>query len=80
MEWRELLLEGEEDGEDGALVRTAAYGEAAAVAVDDVLGDPEAEAGAGEFTGGEERLEDAAGSIGGHAVTSVGEDEADAAA
>ena len=42
---------------DGVL--GAAEGEAALVAVDDVGGDPEAEAGAVEVLGGEEGLEDA---------------------
>ena len=41
-----LGVQGKEEAEDSAMVLAATDGEAASVAVDDVLGDPEAEAGA----------------------------------
>ncbi len=50
------------------------------VAVDDAVGDPEAEAGAVEVFGGVEGLEDAGLHGGCHAVAGVGDGDADAVA
>ncbi len=74
-----LGVQREEEAEDCAVVFAAADGEAATVAVDDVLGDPEAKAGAGQLAGGEEGVEDLLDDLGRHAVAGVGEDETDAA-
>lgn len=56
-----------------------AHMNAAAVALDDLLGDPEAEAGADIFLGGEERLEDAVKIFGRYAGTAVGDYDFDGA-
>jgi hypothetical protein len=73
-------VEGEEEHEGGAGgsgALGAADAEATAVALDDLLADPEAEAGAVESLGAEEGLEDARGGCGGHAgaVVCNGDDE-----
>ena len=80
---REERLKGEKEGEDGALVGGAlatAEEEAALMAVDDFVADPEAEAGAAEAFGGEEGFEDAGAGLGRHADASVGDGEDQAAA
>jgi hypothetical protein len=53
-------FEGEEEGEDGAgvaIALAAADGEGSAVALDDFVADPEAEAGSADLFCGEEGLE-----------------------
>jgi len=73
----------EEEGEDGAVVDRvlgASEGEATVMAVDDADGDPKPEAGSVEVLGGVERLEEAAPHGGRHAVTGVGDGDADAMA
>jgi hypothetical protein len=62
-------FEGKEEGEDGAGVTfalTAAECEDSAVAVDDFVTDPEAEAGSSDVFGGEEGLEYFCCSLRGH--------------
>lgn len=71
-------MERKKEVEDGAALLAATNGEATAVAVDDVLGDPEAKAGAGQLASGEEGVEYLLDDLGRHAVARVGEDEADA--
>ena len=64
-------VEGEEEGEDGAVVGgglAAADVEFAAMALHDFFADPEAEAGAVDSLGGVEGLEDAAQHRRGHAA------------
>ena len=74
-------VEGQEEVEDGAVVGgrlAAADAEGTAVALDDFLADPEAEAGAGDSLGGVEGAEEAAAGDGIHAGAGVREGEDDA--
>src|SRR5580698_3691950 len=73
----------QEDGEDGAgsCIRDAGtHTDAAAMFFDELAGDPEAEAGAGIFFGGEEGFEDVADVVAVNAAAGVGDGDADAAA
>src|ERR1700735_4552738 len=74
-------VEGEEEGEDGAVVGgglAAADVEFAAMALHDFFADPEAETGAGDALGGEEGVEDAGLDFGAHAAGVVGDGDGDA--
>ena len=76
----EVGADGEGDAEGGAggvgVVDRADF-DGAAVALDDLLGDPEAEAGADVFLGGEEGLEDVIAVFGGDAGAVVFDDDLD---
>ena len=78
-----VLLAGDEDREDGAgdvATVAAAHTQGAAVLVDDVLRDPEAEPGAGGLLGGEEGFVEVAKRGGRHAGAGVGDGETNSGA
>ncbi len=71
---------GEEDGEDGAVVRfrgTAAEGDVALVFLNDAVGDPKTEASAGGLLGGDEGLEDGFAEVRGDAMAGVRDNDAE---
>ena len=74
-------VEGKKEGEDGAVmvfVLAAADGEGSAVALDDLVADPEAEAGAANLFGGEEGFKDLFSGFGRHAGAGVGDSDDEA--
>ena len=76
-----LHFVGQEELEDGAVAGgggAAAYAEEALVFVDDLEGDPEAQAGPDIGLGGEEGVEDVGEGAGGDAAAGVGDGDADA--